>query len=498
MKTKLLLLLCLFAQTCFGQITVCVDTLIHNHTYRFCADSVLLVTNACPANNQWTIIATSQIIYDTVSLTVTKDMQGIWQFKCTGNTTKSFGIYLDSLPYKPSCMHDSVFCTTSFNWTLDAENPSATYLWDNGTTFYNRTISTWGTHWCRITTTCGPRTDTIHVSYHNSDAPHLGADQIVCDGTNILLNPNCNNVSSYLWSNGLSTSTITVDTTGNYWVRTINTNGCNGRDTVHITTLEPPTEEICFVEFDTATWKNNVHWSTNLTANIDSISIYKEISLNVWNKIGSKEAAAGHFIDLNSYPQAQSYSYKISVIDSCNNESTKSASHTTITLLSAFDGGTDTYGFTWSAYLGLTPSDYNLYGIDGSGAVTQVGTVPGNQYFYNYLNPNPSFVKYFVGFLSPDCSAKTNVLVKSNWVQSVFTGVQEQINSSLSLTFQNNIIIISGVNNNFEVSIYDILGQHFSTEKSLKTIDISGLPSGVYIVNVLHDGKKITKKIVKF
>ena len=41
--------------------------------------------------------------------------------------------------------------------------------------------------------------------------------------------------SSYLWSNGATSSSIVVDTTGNYWVELTNSDGCIGSDTVHVT-----------------------------------------------------------------------------------------------------------------------------------------------------------------------------------------------------------------------------------------------------------------------
>jgi len=150
----------------------------------------------------------------------------------------------------------------------------------------------------------------------------------------------------------------------------------------------PPIKQICYAGFDTITLKNNIYFPINLTANIDSFHVYKEVSLNVWNLIGSVAANINYFTDTNSNPAAQSYSYKIAVIDTCGNEGTKSNAHSTITLFASYDYGTDTYGFSWSAYAGLTVSDYYLYGVTAGGANVQIGSVPGNQYLYNYVNPN--------------------------------------------------------------------------------------------------------------
>ena len=109
-----------------------------------------------------------------------------------------------------------------------------------------------------------------------------------------------------------------------------------------------------------------------------------------------------HFIDINSNPFNQSYSYKISVIDTCGNKTDSSTTHTTITLDVSYVPITNTYGFTWSPYIGLTVPNYYLYGITSSGTDSIIGSVLGNQYFYNYTNPYPGFKKYYVGFNTPN------------------------------------------------------------------------------------------------
>lgn len=90
-----------------------------------------------------------------------------------------------------------------------------------------------------------------------------------------------------------------------------------------------------------------------------------------------------------------------------------------------YDENTNTYGFTWSKYNGLSVSDYNLYGILPNNAIVLLGTVPGNQFFFNLVNPNPVFVKFFVAFFIPSCSNKTDYLVKSNLVSSFGTGIDD-------------------------------------------------------------------------
>jgi len=371
---------------------------------------------------------------------------------------------------------------------------AAAYLWFTGQTTRTITVTTPGTYTVTITNACGTGIYSINVTQSNPNAPDLGPDQAFCWGQNTVLDPGSTNVTTYQWSTGATTPTITVDTTGSYWVYVLDNNGCSGRDTVEITALLPTPEEVCFVEFDTITWKNNVNWTSNLPGNADSVRVYKEVSLGVWNLLGTASNLDTNFIDMSSNPQAQSYSYKIAIIDTCGNESVLSNHHTTITLLSAYDVGTNTYGFTWSAYQGLTVSDYFLFGIDASNDVTQIATVPGNIYMYNYVNPSTSYVKYFVGFETPVCGAKSNVIVKSNWVQSVVTGIEkfESANFSVFPNPANEKIEIQTELGKYEIELINIFGQVLLKEKNAKEINVGDYAPGTYILRI--NGKNFTSQ----
>jgi len=283
-------------------------------------------------------------------------------------------------------------------------------------------------------------------------------------------------------------------------VSAIDSNGCKNSDTIQIISLLPSPWQICFVEFDTITQKNNINWSSSLPANADSINIYKEISLNVWTLIGIVPKTINHFVDTASMPSAQSYSYKIAVKDTCGNESILSTYHTTITLLSTYDSGTNTYGFTWSPYYGLVVSNYYLYGVYANGTAVLIGSVPGNQYMYNYVNPSPQIIRYFVAFETPACSAKTNVLVKSNWVQSVLNNIKTPQSIPFSVhpnpaTAQVEIVINAS---NFKVELLNVLGQILLSEHNIKSFNMQSLPAGTYVIRITVNGIASQQKLIKF
>ena len=63
----------------------------------------------------------------------------------------------------------------------------------------------------------------------------------------------------------------------------------------------------------------------------------------------------------------------------------------------------------------------------------------------------------------------------------------------------NNMLFIDSNENPVKVSIYNVLGKEVISAKNSKEIDVSGLPSGVYIIRIsVGDGVHQTnKKFIK-
>lgn len=332
----------------------------------------------------------------------------------------------------------------------------------------------------------------------------LGNDTTLCL-TSLILDPGTG--EQYYWSNGSIDSSITVNSSGIYSVSVTNFNinhsfSCLSVDSVSVYFSIAPELNICYVDYDSASQKNKIYWNINLPANAESVHIYKEVSLNTWNYIGDVVLPNDFFIDIFSNPGSQSYSYKIATYDTCNNEGIHSLPHTTITLLSAYDSPSNTYGFTWSAYIGLSIADYKLYGIDAIGNYNLVGSVPGNQYFYNYVNPNPQYIKYFVGFDSPDCNSKSNYLVKSNFVEPA-SGVLENENLYNLVTIYPNPTsdeLTIETSHQATIQILNIQGQlikAIDATDSKTSVDVSELSSGMYFVEVKTENGVVVRKFVK-
>jgi hypothetical protein len=73
----------------------------------------------------------------------------------------------------------------------------------------------------------------------DAPAPDLGADTAFCAGSSVVLSPGIAG-TSYLWSTGAGSPTITVSTSGTFWVKVTDANGFSGTDTISVEVIEFP------------------------------------------------------------------------------------------------------------------------------------------------------------------------------------------------------------------------------------------------------------------
>ncbi|MDP3461865.1 MAG: S8 family serine peptidase [Bacteroidales bacterium] len=136
---------------------------------------------------------------------------------------------------------DQEFCGEQ-SVLLDAGNEGLSYLWSTGETTQTIEVSQaeygFGSHefWVTVTGPIGcSDADTTKVSYYEFPAvAQLGPDTLLCGNENWVLEPS---ITGYdmLWSNGETSSSITVDTLGfgygvqTYWVDLTSAEGCTTR-----------------------------------------------------------------------------------------------------------------------------------------------------------------------------------------------------------------------------------------------------------------------------
>jgi gliding motility-associated-like protein len=109
---------------------------------------------------------------------------------------------------------------------IDAQQATAlSYLWNDGTTSPQRTLSTEGMYWIKTTEAVCKRTDTILIARSFSPTVTLGKDTTLCYNEIIILNAFHPLAQTYLWSTNSTDSSIAVQTAGIYSVEVTNTCG---------------------------------------------------------------------------------------------------------------------------------------------------------------------------------------------------------------------------------------------------------------------------------
>ncbi|MBK6628805.1 MAG: gliding motility-associated C-terminal domain-containing protein [Flavobacteriales bacterium] len=115
---------------------------------------------------------------------------------------------------------------------LDATTAGATYLWDNGSTAATRTVNAAGTYSVDVTVNGCTASDAVNVIVSNALNVNLGADVTLCAGDQITLDATTTG-ATYLWDNGSTNATRTVNASGTYSVD-VTVNGCTGSDAVDV------------------------------------------------------------------------------------------------------------------------------------------------------------------------------------------------------------------------------------------------------------------------
>jgi PKD repeat protein len=152
----------------------------------------------------------------------------------------SFDTIQVTYPTIPPPINTAICVNESNTWSADM-GPGFTYLWSTGATTPSIDITTPGTYSVTVTGSggCSRSSGNYTFSVDNyANTAYLGNDTTLCAGNQIALQVGAGETVDYFW-NGLSTadqsSFWVVDTTGNYFLESINVNGCVARDTINIT-----------------------------------------------------------------------------------------------------------------------------------------------------------------------------------------------------------------------------------------------------------------------
>ena len=126
---------------------------------------------------------------------------------------------------------DTILCTGQ-TLSLDVSATSGTYIWQDGSTASTFSTTSAGSYWVEITNNGCISADTINVSVLNVPTIDLGNDITLCFGESLLLNPTSVQ-GSYLWQDGSTGPSFSVDQAGIFWLTVSNLCGSSS-DTIEI------------------------------------------------------------------------------------------------------------------------------------------------------------------------------------------------------------------------------------------------------------------------
>lgn len=255
-------------------------------------DTVTLQPQQTPANATylWSTGAATSSINVTTSGTY-------WLKVTSGNCSATDTVVVQ---YKPAPIvnlgNDTIVCSGNALTLGGIALPGYQYLWNNNSTASSIQVTQAGTYWLQAQLNGCSAADTVQVQVLPAPAVKLGNDTTICSGNAVTLMPVSQPVPgvSYIWSTGATTSSITVSSTGYYWLTASNA-ACAASDSVYISVLPSPAvnlgpdQKICpgaSVVLDatspncTYTWSNGSHQASVTVSNTGTYWVRVATSYN--------------------------------------------------------------------------------------------------------------------------------------------------------------------------------------------------------------------------
>lgn len=316
---------------------------------------------------------------------------------------------------------------------------SYTYLWDNSlgstdSTAYGLSANQYYHVIVTDANNC-MATDSVRLTEPAPVEINLGDESDFCLGDSIILTPG-EGFANYTWSLPDSTgSQITVKTPGIYSVTVTDINGCEGFASVYVSHQLPyEHEEICLVTVDNESGKNMVIWEKTSGKGTDFFRIYREsTTIGVYDTIGEVQFDKfSSFVDTTSNPRQRSYQYKMSVIDSCGNESEQSFYHRT--LLLSIGLGVGTYNLSWDDYEyevgGFTFTKFYIFRGPSQDELQIIDSIAGNYNTYIDISPPEGMLYYQIAGVKPEACNPTGSLKSKSGMHSLVLSNMENNSAS--------------------------------------------------------------------
>jgi hypothetical protein len=263
----------------------------------FCPGGNVTLTASTASNYLWSNGATTSSITVTTSgdYTVTAGGAGC------GSTSSTVSVNAASTPPPPIITSSSSLSICPGSQITLTSSPAGGYLWSNGQTTQSISVSTAGNYSVRAYAgpNCSSQSSIKTVTLLSAPATPVitASGPTLLSTTNTSVDLTSSSASNYLWSNGISTQTITVTNPANYKVTVTGANGCVSTSAPTVVTstscTPPPTPTISLNGSGTLTPGQTVtltssagggyRWSTGETTQSIIVSQAGVYTVNVYN-----------------------------------------------------------------------------------------------------------------------------------------------------------------------------------------------------------------------
>jgi gliding motility-associated-like protein len=279
----------------------------------FCAGGSVTLTASAGSSWAWSSGETTQSIV--VSSTSSRTVTVTNSYGCS-NTSSAQAVTVNPLPIATITAGGPITFCAGGSVTLTASAGSS-WLWSNGATTQSITVNTTGNRTVEVTNANGCKNTSAAQSITVNPLPvatiAAGGPITFCAGGSVTLTASAG--SSWLWSNGATTQSITVNTTGNRTVEVTDANGCKNTSAAQSITVNPlPVATItaggpitfCADQSVTLTASAGSSWLWSNGATTQSITVNTSgnRTVEVTDANGCKNTSAARSITVNPLPVA--------------------------------------------------------------------------------------------------------------------------------------------------------------------------------------------------
>lgn len=399
-----------------------------------------------------------------------------------------------------------------------------TYLWNTGATTSSVLNVTSG-YYSVVTTDANGCTSFAAQTISNLNSPFVNTIEVTpvtCGQNNGSITLDTMHVGSnvqFEWSNNSPTLNQTNLSVGQYVFDIYNDADCHNYTIIDVKPILPAAQPICIVTVDSATTTNLVVWEKTDPELISHYNIYRETSVsNQFMLIDTvQNSNLSIFNDVVASPIAQSWRYKISAVDECGYEGSKSIGHKTMHL-NSIDLGNGDYKVVWNFYYGVSYANFKLYRYTFADGWSLIATLPSAlNYFVDTPPINNAGLDYMVELdwnigctadyeKAQDFNTTRSNKDKGQFVAGEGTGVSNNsltettinINYYPNPTNETLHIVVSENAVGLNAQLYTIDGQLVLTERITQTtssMNLSALRNGYYLLRL--EGSSESYAIIK-